>query len=595
MPTKNRCLTAFAAMILLATLANAATLEENWNDFLHYTMIARLDLAKGYAQSILESSPDPVALLALSRQNPTGYQMLLDMKEKAADPNLVQASADILNLIEQGRFLERTDPKTIVEEIKRLSVSERGFLAGVKNLHNSGEYAILYMLDAMADPARKDEFTDIVRALPQVGRDAIRPLAAALQMQNTGVKAEVIKAMGAIGYPQSLPYLKYISENDPSVELRQLANASILQIDPAAASVPAANLFYMLGEEYYYHGESLAPAEDANFANLWFWDPNEKRLDRQEVDRQYFYELMCMRCCEWALKADQTFGQGIGLWLAAFFKTESTGLAMPAYFGPGHADAAVYATTAGPEYLHQALARAVKDKNTFVALGVIEALANIAGEKSLLYRVGAAQPLSQALTFDNKAVRYSAAIAIAAAGPMQDFPEKSFVVTSLVDALNEPNASADTELKNQWVDEIYPLRAVKVMLKLVTTRNPVVDLSPAIQSLIEATRSHNAELQILAGRTLAAFNNVNAQRQIAAMALAENNSLEVRVEAFNSLGESAKRNANLLEIAAIDAIYAIVSSTQADENLRNAAASAFGALNLPSQDVKRLILDQAKS
>ena len=35
-------------------------LKDNWNDFLHYTKIGRFDLAKSYAQAILESEPDPV-------------------------------------------------------------------------------------------------------------------------------------------------------------------------------------------------------------------------------------------------------------------------------------------------------------------------------------------------------------------------------------------------------------------------------------------------------------------------------------------------------------------------------------------------------
>ena len=45
----------------------------------------------------------------------------------------------------------------------------------------------------------------------------------------------------------------------------------------------------------------------------------------------------------------------------------------------------------------------------------------------------------------------------------------------------------------------------------------------------------------------------------------------------------------------IDAIYEIVGSPDADAQLRSAAAGAYGALNLPSQKVKDLILDQAKS
>ena len=416
-----------AAGLFAVSISFGATLKENWNDFLHYTKIGRLDLAKGYAQAVLESNPDPLELLTLSEENPQGYAILLRVIDTASDAELVEVSKKVLDVIEQGRFIRRADPKIIGEEIRRLSGTDRGRLAAVKRLQNAGEYAVVYMLDAMADKSRKEEFPNIVWALPQIGRDAIRPLTAALQTEDVGLKAEIVRALGKIKYPQSLPYLKYIIEKDSSDELRNLASESIKQIDPGALKVPAAQLFYQLAEDYYNRAPSLAPAEDANFANIWFWDPNGRSLVREKVDRSYFNELMTMRACEWALKADAGFGQAIGLWLAAYCKAESAGLGMPSYFGPGHADAMTYATTAGPEYLHQALARAIKDKNAHVALCAVEALATTAGEKSLLYRIGPAQPLVQALSFDDKAVRYSAAIAIAAAGPRENFAESKLV------------------------------------------------------------------------------------------------------------------------------------------------------------------------
>ncbi|MHC4735218.1 MAG: hypothetical protein ACYTDW_12295, partial [Planctomycetota bacterium] len=394
------------------------------------------------------------------------------------------------------------------------------------------------------------------------------------------LRAEIIKALGGISYPQALGYLKYVVEQDASTDLRALAAESIKKIDPEAVKVPAAVLFYRLAESYYYHAESLQPAEDANFANIWFWDIVGKRLLREKVDRSYFNELMAMRTCEWALKADPAFGWAIGLWQAAYFKAESAGVDMPDYFGPGHADAMTYATTAGPEYLHQALGRAIKDMNAYVALGAIEALATTAGEKSLLFRVGSAQPLVIALSFNDRAVKYSAAIAIAAAGPVARFAESKLVVANLAQAIAE--TGEDTGLKNPWVAEDYAVRAAKVMLKLGQTRNRVIDLSVARNAVINATRDSRADIQMLAGQILAYLPSPEAQRAIAAMALDENNAMD-------------KVNANLLDAATIDAVYSLVSSQDADPNVRSAAARAYGSLNLPSQKVKDLILDQSKS
>jgi HEAT repeat protein len=595
---KGKTATAILAVTLIVVSTGfTQTLEDNWDLFLHYTKIGRPDLAKGYAQVILQSNPDPVELLELSKQNPQGYAVLLRVNEFAPDPELIELSGKIIELIEKGSYTRRSDPRIIVMEIKRLSSTDRGWFTAVKRLRNAGEYAIPFMLDAMADNLREAEFPDIVRALPQIGRDAIRPLVAALQTENVAIKAQIITALAKIGYPQSAPYLKCIVEIDGSSQMRELAKIALTEIDPGTLKISAAQLFFELAEKYYYHSQSLTPAEDADFANIWFWDTNRQQLNRVEVPKSYFYELMAMRCCEWALKADAGFGPAIGLWLAAFFKAEAAGIeTMPSYFGQSHADALVYATTAGVEYLHQALARAVKDRNADVALGVIEALGTTAGEKSLLYRIGPAQPLLEALSFNDVMVRYSAAIAVASAGPKEPFAESKLVVANLAEALGQVSQSSAPD--SRWTEEIadsYALRAAQAMLHLALTRNPVINLSAAQNALVNAINDERKEIQILSGQVLAHLDSPGAQRAIAAMALDNNNDPDVRIAAFNSLTTSAKLNANMLVDPMIDAIYSLISSDQTDLDLRSAAAAAYGALNLPSQKVKDLILDQAKS
>lgn len=576
------------------SLAQQRTVADDWNDFLHYTKIGRFDLAKGYAQAILESDPDPVALLELSQANPQGYELAMRVVDTARDEELASLTKQLLDVIEQGRFERRSNPHVIVEEIERLSTTIRGKANAIARLRNSGEYAIPFMLDAIADPDRRDELDNLLDALPQIGRNAIRPLAAALQMRNESVKAEVIRALGQIGYPQALPYLKYVVENDKSVELRDLAAQGIRRIDPRMRNASAAAMFFQLAEKYYYHDESLAPQAGPAFANIWFWDPDARRLFREEVDRAYFHELMAMRCCEWSLKADDQFGLSIGLWLAAFFKAEATGLPMPGYFGEQHASALTYAKTAGPEYLQQTLLRGLNDRNAAVALGAAEALATNAGENSLLYTVGPAQPMLQALSFADRAVRYTAAIAIANAGPRKAFNESRLVVENLAEAL----ALSPKAVAGDWTAERaqeYALRAVEALLKVGVSRNPVIDLSLAQSALIDATRAQNRDLKVLAAQTLAYLNSPDAQRAIAEMALSDEYEVDVRIEAFASLANSAKLHGSLLPDPTINRIYELTGSDETEPDLRAAAAAAYGALNLPSQKVKDLILDQAQS
>ena len=577
------------------------TLEDSWSDFLHYTKIGRFDLAKGHANAILGSNPDPVLLFEYSQQNQPGYELALRVAETAHDEELAGLTEQLLKLIEQGRFQRRTDPQLIVQEIRRLNTTPRGKRMATQRLKDAGEFAVPYLLDAMGELMRSSSadsgLSELIEVLPQISRPAIRSLGAALQMKNEALKAEIIRAMGLIGYPQSLPYLKYVAEKDASLELRDLALQSIRQIDPRGVNVPAAALFFQLAERYYFHDESLAPQEDAPLANVWFWDAENRRLTREEVAPGYFHELMSMRCCEWSLKSEEQFGLAIGLWLAAFFKAEATGEPMPQYFGQTHANAEVYATTAGPEYLHQALARALSAKEAPVALGAVEALGRTAGEKSLMYTLGPAQPLLSALSFEDRAVRYSAAIAIANAGPREGFNESGLVVENLAEALGQTNQQA-AAAAGQWSPELadeYALRAAEAMLKVAVSRNPVIDLSLGQAALIAATNDSRQPIQVLAGQVLAYLKSPNAQRAIAAMALAAANDMNVRIEAFASLANSAKLNGNMLPDDMIGAIYALTSSGQTPPDLRAAAAAAYGALNLPSQKVKNLILDQAKS
>jgi len=575
----------------------AQTLEKNWNDFLHYTLIGRLDMAKAYAQAIIDSKADPVELLTLSENNPQAYGLLQRARKNTHDKQLAQLSEKLWQLIEQGRFLKRSNPKVIVGEVKRLSKSQRGYHTAVQRLKNSGEYAIPFMLDALSDQSRQGEWVSIRSALPEISKDAIRPLAAALQTSSVTLKTDIIKSLGKIKYPQALAYLKLVVEKDPSAQLRQEARTSISEINAAAVNNSAAELFYRLAESYYYHNESLTPANEAEFANVWFWNPQAKRLISEKVHYSYFYELMAMRACEWALKADPKFDRAIGLWIAAYFKAEATNNKMPNYFTKTHADALTYATTAGPQYLHQALARAVEDKNAYVSLGVVEALAVNAGEASLFYRLGTKQPLIQALSFNDRAVRYSAAIAIATAGPQQTFPERNIVVKNLAEALGKPAAKEikDTGLWNEQLAASYALRSVGTLLKVAQSRNPVLDLSIAQNTLIAALKSKQIDVEVIAGQVLAHIKSHEAQQAIAEMALDEARALDVRIAAFASLSVSAKMHASLLDDKAIYAIYALIASEQAPAELRSAAAAAYGALNLPSQRVKDLILDQAKS
>jgi len=115
-----------AVVLFAAGNSLADSLKDNWNDFLHYTKIGRLDLAAGYAQAVLNSNPDPEKLLTLSQENPQGYTILLKVYDSTSNAELAELAGKILAIIEQGRFIRRAEPRIIAEEVRRLTSTARG-------------------------------------------------------------------------------------------------------------------------------------------------------------------------------------------------------------------------------------------------------------------------------------------------------------------------------------------------------------------------------------------------------------------------------------------------------------------------------------
>jgi len=580
---------ALVICVLPAVKGVGATVESNWADFLHYTAIDKFDLAKGYGEALVASNPDPLVMLELANENPNGYALLV--KLSSTKNELTDVSTKILAIIEQGRFARKSDPQIINAEIKRLSTTARGRITALERLKNAGEYAVVYMVSAMQDPARRDELPNIVWALGQLGKEAVGPLVAALQVEDVGVKSEIIRALGQIKYPQAGPYLKFVAEKSDSPQIAALALDNVAKIDAGAARTASAELFYLLGEQYYNRVDSLTPPMDVNFVNIWFWNGEKQSLVREKVNPKYYNELMAMRTCEFALKADPNAGKAIGLWIASFFRAQSTGIAMPEYFGASHPSAMTYATTAGPEYLQQALARAMSRKETYVVLNVVEALGTSGGEKSLMYVVGTQQPLITALVYDDQAVKFSSALAIAMSRPAASFDGADLVAKYLGQALaSEANGLSD-EAKAQ-----YAMRAAHAMLKLSQCRNKVIDIGLAQGQIITvATDSSKGELQKIAMLILSNLASPDAQRTLAKLALDADSDMQVRMLAFGGLTDSAKMNGNLLTDEQVNGLYEIISSADAPQELRAAASGSYGALNLPSRKVKDFILDQARS
>jgi len=699
-------------------VAAGDAIAKQWDDFMHYTMIGNWELARGYGQAILDANPDPIVLLNLaeSKRYADSYRNLTTLQ---ADSPIREIADQILKRIEQGRFLERTDVKRIADEVQRLSTTTRGRMMAMERLKDSGEWSVPVMIAAIRDPQRNSELANIRWALPQLGRQAVNPLLVVLRECNElNIQLIVLDTLSQIGYPASLPGIKELLDSpQSSPELKTAALAAFRQIDrhEKNAALSAAELYEKLAEDYFNLLPSLSVPENQEFANVWFWNPDQG-LFVEQVPRGAFDELMAMRNCEYSVALNPSRSSAVSLWLSSFFRLEAEGYAQPNYFGENHADASTYALTAGPEYLHQVLSRALADQNRAVALSAILVLERNSGQQSLLYQLGTRQPLIESLQFADRQVRFSAALAIGGALPRKPFQHSEMIVPILAEALqqkgemhallsdpdqerinrmsdqlrqaggykdivgetnlavavqnssrlpsvdlillsdaismpgieqsldllkNDPRLAfcpvvvlsqpvnlektrslqpkysfMEAILENSTMEDIlqakqtilkrnqakefdqaladpYAVKASSVLLQNVLARDSVLLLKPAESVLLKAIYDSRPEIQNHSLQILARLDSMEAQRAIADFVLKSEIPLEIRLLALRELAWSAKEFGNLLSTEQIDGLYALITSGQADKQLRNLAAEAFGALNLPSARISQLIVDQA--
>lgn len=555
-----------------------------WGDFFHYIRIARFDLAKAYGQAILQGPADPVTLFELSNKAPQDYQLLVRASDNIYDEQLAQLARKVIDLIEQGRQARRSDAAVIMQEIDRLLTgTDRAVALALRRLQDSGEYAVPLLLDAIGDPTRRGSLDRLLQALTMMGGPAIRPLCVAIQASNPAVRVEVVRSMGRIGSFEVVPYLKYTAENDPVDEIRNVAGAGIRNVDPSSQGQSAARLFYRLALQYYQQS-ALVAGQDAHM-NMWFWDRQGQRLVRRPVDGRYFYELMAMRACEWAVRSDPGYGDAFSLWAAAFLKAGSKGLPLPDFLTYGRAGPVTYATALGPRFLIDALSRALTDRDSAVALGALEGLVNTAGPGSVLMAVGANQPVLEALRSEDPAVRTTAALAIAHAGP------KGLDIGFAIEALGAAvSSSIDPNLAGDSTEKDYAVRALQALLMICERQDPSNDLSTIQQSLFEAVSKGDDIIRSLACKVLAYIPTEQAQTALALEGLDGKNSIDLRVTALESLGLSARLHGQLLKGNLIEQLLDVIVCLDQHEDLRTAASLAVGSLGLDSPRLKDIIL-----
>ncbi|HRW52959.1 MAG TPA: HEAT repeat domain-containing protein [Phycisphaerae bacterium] len=433
--------------------------EDGW----HLAAVGRFKFADANFKALIESNPDPVALLELARQNPNRHDVLVKLINNT---EVGESAVAFLKLLEKGEEALRTDPFEIETHISRLSGSPRMVYNATNRLRDSGEYAVPHLIQALQDPNRSEIHATVIQVLSDLGRGALNPLVQAFGIKDDVTKVILIKAAGDIGYKQSVPYLvELIQDENEAPAVKDAAREALRKLG-ASEGYNLASLFLELGNLYYDGADSLLPVKALDTANIWYLRDQELRY--VAVPRDTFIDIMAMRCAEETLKYAANTDEAIALWLAANTRREAKlgmnvesdqpdPLANKDSTRPENTPRSIYFNrAAGAKYDHMMLARAVKGNDVGVALGAIAALRSTAGEANLIGGEDYKQALVQAMSFPNRQVRFKAAEALALSTPDKDFTGSQNVVPVLGESLKSSSRRAaliaigDVDLRNKF-------------------------------------------------------------------------------------------------------------------------------------------------
>jgi HEAT repeat protein len=414
-------------------------LADMWENFIHYVRIAQGEAAMSFGKALLASGAKPTEIYDLSVETPGSLATLSRGRQLEGMKDIVD---QILKVIEEGYKLERSDPEQIKQAIDLLAGTQRAYLRGRDRLIVSGEYAVPQLIRKLEEPDITNALREkIIVVLPQLGKGAVLPLAAALQTKDPMLRQIIANALGRIEYSHALPALKELYDRtDLQPETKRTVRAALVSCAGGETQIlekPIAQLYYDLALKFYYRAESLVPDDRDPTANFWYWDADLAGLTFKPVPRQIYCDVYSMAMSRRTLQHDPKFYPAVALWLAGDVKRETDlpkGMTDPTRTAE-EPPARFYVLSAGAKYQQDMLARALVDKDWPVAIASIQALGQTAGAETLVEPVaGGAQPLVQALTSPNRLVRYWAGVSLARALPKKRFTGYELVVPILANA-----------------------------------------------------------------------------------------------------------------------------------------------------------------
>ncbi len=414
--------------------ADAAVLLD---EFVHYTNVARPDLAEAFARQILNSGISDAELATAVdgevKMSPQRFDEAVNRALRMAA--LEEVAAELSRRVESGRLDLARDADRIAQAIEMLGGTLRQKRLGEARLAAAGEYAAPALLKVITDGNDERLKTAVRRVLRDIGLEAVTPLGVALPNLDPTSQRVVADLLGEIGYAHAGPYLlEAAGQSNTSQAARDAAMQAYNQVADGPAELSEA--YAGLSREYFGRASFLTPYPLESVNNVWSYDTHVG-LVATGVPTEIFADVMSMRTAAKALEADGSSGRALSLFVASNLRRENNlpGGASDPVYGDLPYSPDFYATVFGTQNNMEVLALALDVQDTTLIRDSIAALNKTTGGSNLVAAASGRQPLLEALNYPDRRVQYESALVLGNALPTTTFAGDERVVTTLASAV----------------------------------------------------------------------------------------------------------------------------------------------------------------
>jgi len=338
---------------------------------------------------------------------------------------------DLASIERRERQDDATEIAARIEEIKTGDLRARRN-ATLRLSAEHGEYAVPYLVRSLASMDDPEFRVTAMHVLVEMGGDAVLPLRETLRSDNEALRRASASILGRIGDRRAVPALRVLAEGDPVATVKAAAAEALAAIRAGSGNSVAA--FVEQGEAYLARNPSVLREIDWSDV-VWSWEggrlvahPVPRAFYAYEIARQAFHDALALDPGTAVAMAGIAYSYAAPLAELEALRASAADLSAIEAYVPFVEAGRVPMLAAGPEILDGALRHARTRGDAAVSVALLDAMGE-AGSVS----AGAVDALSD----EDRRVRYSAAIALATALPRGGFPGSETVGPILAEVVEQ--------------------------------------------------------------------------------------------------------------------------------------------------------------